>query len=96
MARDEFDIEALIADPAMIARIRSTIGEARQRVKDTVVNYRFVMQMLPGESPLPTDDTMVLIMSKAYAEAIANWKGDMMLPMVFAVLTMEEMHRGDI
>lgn len=96
MARDEFDIDALVNDPALLARIRGTIDEAKSRVGDTVVNYRFVMQMLPESTALPSDDSMILIMAKAYADAIATWRGDMMLPMVFAVLTMKEIARGDI
>lgn len=96
MPRDELDIEALIGDPLLLAKVKSSIEEAKKRVQDTVVNYRFVMQMLPANTPIPSEDLVTIITAKAYAEAIMEWDGDMILPMVFAVLTMKEMARGDI
>lgn len=96
MARDELDIEALISDPVMLARVKLSIEEAKKRIQDTVVNYRFVMQMLPATTAIPSEDLVTLITAKAYAEAISEWDGDMILPMVFAVLTMKEMARGEL
>ena len=96
MPRDELNIDALIGDPVMLAKVRLSIEEAKKRVQDTVVNYRFVMQMLPANTAIPSEELVTLITAKAYAEAIMEWDGDMILPMVFAVLTMKEMTRGDV
>lgn len=89
----EIDVNALIPPGPLREALLAQLQEVDARIAETATNYKFIMQMIGGDTGIPSLDLLTVIIAKAYAGHIAEWDGTMMLPVLFARLTALEITR---
>lgn len=95
---EPIDIEEALGGsmtPEQIQIVRDTYAEAMGRVEESVVNFKFIEQMLGGEKRMPSDELLAVLISNSYMKSMAEWTlgSHPSLPMVFAILTVREVKR---
>lgn len=84
----EFNLDDLIPRGEELEVLKKCLAEVDFKIDETVVNYKFVMQMVGEDSPVPSKDVLTFMIAKRYALAMKEWDGsDLYLPFLFARLT---------
>lgn len=84
---ESFDLEHLSDDPEQVVRMRESIREVEARLDAASIDYRFMIQMLGENLPIPTSDAVAIIAAQAIARKMREWDGeDFVIPLMFGVL----------
>lgn len=90
-----FGLEDSGIDAENLRLIRQDIAEARKRLDQSVINYRFGMQVIDGVRDV-TDEMFIASMTMMLTDVFdARPVGDRQLPLMFAILIVNEMRRND-
>lgn len=90
-----FGLEDSGIDAENLRLIRQDIAEARKRLDQSVINYRFGMQVIDGVRDV-TDEMFIASMTMMLTDVFDSRPvGDRQLPLMFAILIVNEMRRND-
>lgn len=82
-------------DGELAAEIRRDIANAKERLDQSIINYRFGMQVIDGVRDV-TDDLFIASMAMMLTDVFDTRRaGDRQLPLMFAILIVNEMRRND-
>lgn len=84
----EYRLEDLLPEGVALDAIKRMLVEVDRKIAESVVNYKFVAQMVGDNQQFPSGDVLTLIIAQRYAEFLRTWDGeDMYIPFLFARLT---------